>query len=326
MIRVGISGCGAVAQLYHRPALRALQESGEAVLAGAFDPDRAAAKALCDAFPKARPVGSLEELLALPIDLLIVASPPAWHAEQACTALAAGVAVLCEKPMALTVADAERMAAAAGAGAAPFAVGMVRRFLPQPRTVREMLARGALGELRRIEIFEGGPFDWPIASPSYFDPKRGGGGVLEDVGIHVLDLLRWWLGEPDDVRFADDALGGVAANCSIELRFGLTEVAVRLSRDWHRPNGWRLDGDDGWLHWAIHERDELELGRPGEAVGTVVGDAASASYPDAIAAQIRAAICGTDNATLAGAEDGLRTIRLVDQCRQARAPMAMEWL
>lgn len=329
MIRVGISGCGAVAQLYYRPALQALQESGEAMLAGAFDPDRAAARTLCDAFPNARPVGTLEELLALPIDLLIVASPPARHADQACTALAAGVAVLCEKPMALSVADAKCMAKAAEAATAPLAVGMVRRFLPQPQTIREMLARGALGGLRRIEIFEGGPFDWPIASPSYFDPQRGGGGVLEDVGVHVLDLLRWWLGEPDDVRFADDAMGGVAANCSIELRFGTAEVAVRLSRDWHRPNGWRFTGDAGWLHWPIHERDELELGGPGEAVGASIGGHAGASYADAIAAQVRAivgAMRGIADQPLVGAEDGLRTIRLVDRCRQARVPMAMEWL
>ncbi|MEO6256671.1 MAG: Gfo/Idh/MocA family oxidoreductase, partial [Sphingomicrobium sp.] len=196
MIRIGISGCGTVAQLYYRPALHALCASGEATLAGALDPDRAAAKRLCDAFPDARPVGSLDNLLALDLDLVIVASPPARHAEQACAAAAAGIAVLCEKPMALTVADADRMVAAARSSSAPFAVAMVRRFLPQPRTIRDMIARGALGKLQRIDIFEGGPFNWPITSPAYFDPQRGGGGVLEDVGVHVLDLLRWWLGEP----------------------------------------------------------------------------------------------------------------------------------
>ena len=333
MIRIGISGCGAVAQLYYRPALQALSSDGEAVLAGAFDPDPAAAKRLCDGFPDARPVGSLDELLARQIDLLIVASPPARHAEQARLAIAAGVAVLCEKPMALTVADARRMAQEARAGAPPFAVGMVRRFLPQPRMIREMLSSRALGELRRIDIFEGGPFDWPVTSASYFDPRRGAGGVLEDVGVHVLDLLRWWLGEPDAVEFADDSMGGVAANCRIDLRFGSTDVAVRLSRDWHRPNGYRFIGADGWLHWAIHERDELELGSPAEPVGVSIplpdDERAVAGYPAAIAAQIRAmagAIRGNADARLVSAEDGLGTIYLIEQCRQSRVPMAMEWL
>jgi predicted dehydrogenase len=231
--------------------------------------------------------------------------------------------------MALTVADAERIVAAARSGSAPVAIGMVRRFLPQPQMIHAMLGNGDLGALRRIEIFEGGPFSWPVASPDYFDPQRGGSGVLEDIGVHVLDLLRWWLGEPDDVRYADDALGGVAANCRIELRFGRTEVAVRLSRDWHRPNGFRFTGDGGWLHWAIHERDELEFGSPDEGTGTVVpcaldGKPASASYTDATAAQIRAVI--GRSAEMVIAKDGLRTVRLIDACRQNRAPMAMEWL
>jgi predicted dehydrogenase len=323
MIRIGISGCGAVAQLNYRPALQLLAGSGEATLAGAFDPAEGAAKRLCESFPGARPVGSLGELLELQPDLLIVASPPAWHADQACAATAAGIAVLCEKPMALGVADAERIVEAVHSGGAPVAIGMVRRFLPQPRMIRAMLGNGDLGALRRIDIFEGGPFNWPVASPNYFDPQHGGGGVLEDVGVHVLDLLRWWLGEPDAVRYADDALGGVAANCRIELGFGTTQVAVRLSRDWHRPNGFRFTGDGGWLHWAIHERDELELGAPGQRAGTFV-PCESASYADATAAQIRAVI--GKGAELVSADDGLQTVRLIDQCRRNRVPMTMEWL
>ncbi|MEO6255810.1 MAG: Gfo/Idh/MocA family oxidoreductase, partial [Sphingomicrobium sp.] len=178
-----------------------------------------------------------------------------------------------------------------------------------------------------------GPFNWPITSPAYFDPQRGGGGVLEDVGVHVLDLLRWWLGEPDTVAFADDALGGVAANCAIHLGFGPTEVAVRLSRDWYRPNFYRLTGERGWLHWAIHERDELELGAAGATVGAIVpepdGDPAAGSYEAAIAAQLRAmagAMRDDGDGGLVGAEDGLATLRLVEQCRRNHAPMTMEWL
>ena len=329
MIRIGISGCGAVAQLNYRPALQLLSSGGEATLVGAFDPAEGAAEQLCDSFPGARPAVSLDDLLKMQLDLLIVASPPAWHADQACAAAAARIAVLCEKPMALTVADAERIVEAAHCASAPVAIGMVRRFLPQPQMIAAMLGTGALGTLRRIEIFEGGPFNWPVASPSYFDPRRGGGGVLEDIGVHVLDLLRWWLGEPDAVRYADDALGGVAANCRIELGFGGTEVAVRLSRDWHRPNRFRLIGDGGWLHWAIQERDELELGLPGQPTGSPVpceidGKPASASYADATATQIRAII--DRDTRLVSADDGLKTVRLIGQCRQQRAPMTMEWM
>src|SRR3546814_14698990 len=70
----------------------------------------------------------------------------------------------------------------------PLQIGMVRRFLPAARMIRDMLENHALGTLKHIEIFEGGPFDWPISSPRYFSP--GNGGVLEDIGTHSLDLLR----------------------------------------------------------------------------------------------------------------------------------------
>lgn len=327
MIRIGISGCGAVAQINYRPALQLMSKAGEATLAGAFDPEPGAAKQLCDGFPGARPAASLEDLLAMPLDLVIVASPPACHADQTCAAAAAGIAVLCEKPMALTVADAERIVAAADSASVPVAIGMVRRFLPQPRKIAALL--GDLGTLQRIEIFEGGPFNWPVASPDYFNSRRGGSGVLEDIGVHVLDLLRCWLGEPDALRYADDALGGVAANCRIELGFGDTEVAVRLSRDWHRPNGFRLIGDSGWLHWAIHERDEIEVGVPGQPTGEWVscqieGRPASGSYADATAAQIRAVIDRDPQSV--SAADGLQTVCLIDQCRQQRTPMTMAWM
>src|SRR3546814_11375224 len=87
----------------------------------------------------------------------------------------------------------QQMLRAAETFVRPLQIGMVRRFLPAARMIRDMLENHALGTLKHIEIFEGGPFDWPISSPRYFSP--GNGGVLEDIGTHSLDLLRWWMEE-----------------------------------------------------------------------------------------------------------------------------------
>jgi predicted dehydrogenase len=317
MIRLGISGCGAVTQLYYAPALRILGD--EVRLVGAFDPDEQAAERFARPH-RAQIAGSFEELLRLELDLVVVASPPRFHAEQTCAALNAGRAVLCEKPMAMSTQEAEQMVRTAASTARPLGIGMVRRLLPQAALIRSLLQAHALGTLRNIDIFEGGPFDWPIPSPSWFSADQGG-GILQDIGVHVLDLLRWWLGEPSDVRCFDDALGGVSANCLLHLEFGDAQISARLSRDWYRPNGYRITGDAGWIHWPIHERDELEGELHGRRVG--ITPSGPCSYPDAIAAQIRAV--AQSEPVVDGAE-GLKTLDLLQRCREGRNRMSMEWL
>jgi predicted dehydrogenase len=197
---------------------------------------------------------------------------------------------------------------------------MVRRLLPQTRIIKGLLEGGTLGSLQSIEIFEGGPFDWPIASSQWFAPGAGG-GILDDLGIHVLDLLRWWLGEPDELEYRDDALGGVPANAEIRLRFGSTLVKVRLSCDWHLPNSYRFVSAQGWLYWPIHQQDEIEGELQGEAF-TLIPEGSS-SYPLAIARQIRALAEGKP---VTGAQDVLGTMSLLQRCRDAHETMAMQWL
>jgi predicted dehydrogenase len=317
VIRIALSGCGAVARLYYAPALKLLAD--ESVVVGVFDPEPAAAARAAGQLG-AKVAGSFEDLLALEFDVLLVLSPPRFHCDQACRALERGVAVLCEKPMALTASDAARMAVAAGSSGMPLGINMVRRMLPQASIIKALIECRALGPLDTVDVFEGGPFDWPVSSPGWFAPG-GGGGILEDIGVHVLDLLQWWLGDPDEIAYSDDAMGGVPANCRIELSFGITRATVRLSRDWHRPNGYRFNGQRGWLHWPIHQRDDLDGELCGEQVR--IAPQADASYPDALARQIRALAAG---APAVAAADCIAGIGLVERCREVRRDMPMDWL
>ena len=339
--RVGIAGCGAVTAEYHAPALELLEGEGLVEVTGLFDPDRTARAAIARTFPGAQVASELDALLERKPDLVIVASPPRFHAEQTIRALEAGCSVLCEKPLATTAADAEAMVAAADAAGLLLAVGMVRRYLPATRTIRDLLARGALGELREVRCFEGGPFDWPVRSESYFDRSESGGGVFLDIGAHAIDLLTWWLGPPTAVDYADDAMGGVEANCRLRLSYPGFDVDVHLSRDWARPNEYGLFGSRGWLRWTVNEADAFRVGLNGDELaseirlhearvenGLPATGPPAANYHQSFTDQVRSvvrAIRGEEAPVVHGAE-ALESMRLIERCYRERSLLSMPWL
>lgn len=338
MITVGLSGCGAATRIYHRPALSVLEGEGAIRVLTAYDPDPAASRSLCESFATASAAPSFEAMIGRGPDLVIIASPPDRHPSQVLAALAAGTSVLCEKPLAISMAEAEAMAASVRTSSGVLTVGMVRRQLGAARLVSAMIRSQALGRLQSIEIFEGGPFEWPVHSPKYFQPRAGGVGVLEDIGTHVVDLLRWWLGEPEVVAYADDAMGGVAANAHLELAFGRCSVTVRLSRDWRRPNGYRIRGDAGWIDWPELDPERVDFGLTGPGVGARAAACELAStsglaqpsggFEEAFVRQLRGtldAVAGRP-AEVVTVEEALGTVKIIERCRAVRETMEMPWL
>ncbi len=340
-LRIAVIGCGAVARRYYAPALRALECEGVLHVRALCDPDVRGTAELCAIFPAATVAQDAAAIAAPAIDLAIVASPPRCHAEQTIAALRAGVAVLCEKPMATTVADGEAMVSAARDTGRVLAVGFYRRFLPAAQAIGELLRSGRLGALRRFHCAEGGDFRWPARSPDFF--RRGaGGGVLADVGVHTLDLLGWWLGEPEHVDYEDDAMGGVEANCRIHLTYPDGVIGeVRLSRDTVQPNRYVFECADGWLRWHVHDADRVELGLGDVDAGfraqihRVARDgshpalgAPRGGFEESFVAQIRNVVdaAGGRAPLVVSAADGLASLRAIDACRSRRALMSMPWL
>ena len=241
------------------PALRALQNAGHLRLSAIVDPSVSARDFVARSFPKAGQAASLEQTTAPAGTLAIIASPPGFHASQTIAAFERGWNVLCEKPMASSVSEAESMIAAAQRHQRLLAVGFYKRFFPSSRYIRSLCRDWELGPLTHFSISEGGPFNWP-AGPSFFDREQTRGGVLFDIGVHVFDLLGWWLGEPSQVRYADDAMGGLETNAFVHLQYpGGAQGHVHLSRDWATSQQYRFVFERGIVVWKVNDANGLTV-------------------------------------------------------------------
>ncbi len=243
-MRVALVGCGAVARTYYAPALARLLAGGQVEAVRLFDASPARATEVARLLP-ATVAPSWEAVLDDGADeLAIVASPPSTHGRQVRGLLEHGKHVLCEKPFTLDRAEAESLAELGRERGLTCAVGMVRRFSRSACLLGRLLFEE---RPTRIVWHEGGPFRWPVASPAYFAPETGN-SLLWDVGSHVLDLLVWWLGAPDAVGCRDDAMGGTAANCVLELAWADgCSGEVRLSREYDLPGGLMVERISGVL-------------------------------------------------------------------------------
>jgi predicted dehydrogenase len=339
--RVILVGCGAVARQFYVPALRALQDAGIVRLSAIVDPSVSAREVVARSFPKAGQAAAIEQTAAPANSLAIIASPPGFHAAHTIAAFERGWHVLCEKPMASTSAECTEMIAAAQKHQRLLAVGLYKRFYPSSRYIRSLCRDWSLGPLVSFTIKEGGPFRWP-AGPSFFDRTMTRGGVLFDIGVHVFDLLGWWLGEPADFRYADDAMGGLETNSFIELNYADgARGRVHLSRDWATPQQYRFVFERGVVSWTVNDANGITVqlaGTPAAVRGSLIAPAAgSATTEDARVMETNAqcfilqlmnvvgAIAGTEKLLVPG-EEGIHSLQLIEQCYAHRHLVNQPWL
>ncbi|MFC9325732.1 Gfo/Idh/MocA family protein [Kitasatospora sp. NPDC057015] len=188
--RVGIVGTGFMGGVHSR-AVTAVGATVTAILGST--PERSAEAAA--RLPGARPAADLADLLD-DVDVVHLCTPNHLHARDAEQALAAGVPVVCEKPLATTLADAERLTAAAGAAALVTAVPFVYRYHP---LVREARARIAADPDAGLWLLHGSYLqDWlgdQAAGNWRVDPALGGGTrAFGDIGVHWCDLMEYVTG------------------------------------------------------------------------------------------------------------------------------------
>lgn len=196
-LRVGIVGCGNISR-NHLEAFNAIEGTD---VVGVCDVDITRAQATAEAWNITHAVDSVAALLALDLDIVAVCTPHPTHEAVVLEAAAAGVHVLCEKPIAVDVASAERMANACDAAGVKLGVLFQRRFWPAARALRTAIDDGTLGApiMGQVSVLL-------HRKPEYYsaDAWRGtwetdGGGVLMTQAIHYIDLLQWYMGEISEV-------------------------------------------------------------------------------------------------------------------------------
>jgi len=327
-VRLGIVGCGAVAERYHLPAIAALDEVELVVVCDAAP---ARAKAFAAAAGVAHVAERHTELVG-DVDAAIVAVPNHLHQAVASDLLRQGVHVLVEKPMAVDVAQCDAMIEAAREGGAVLAVGHDFRYFPVATFAKNVLASGVLGSVRRVDLRQSATGRWPYSSDYIFSPATAGGGVLIDFGVHMLDLLSWWLGESEVTAFRDDARGGVESECELELELQSgAPVWIELSRLRELRDTVVVECECGTVEIGIFEPAvlRLTLADGGPALAGDVPDPRFASAPLVTVftrqlADFTSAIATRRSPLVTGA-DGRRAVATVEAAYSLRGPLRRPW-
>lgn len=189
-LKLGIAGLGRAFALM----IPALSRDPRVQVLAAADP-RAEARAQFEKDFGGKGFASVEEVVKQDIDVLYVASPHQYHAEQACLAAAHGKHVLVEKPMALSLEECAAMIDAARRAGVFLVVGHSHSFDAPVRRAREIIESGALGALRMLSAWQFTDFLYRPRRPEELDTALGGGAVFNQAAHHV-DILRLLAASP----------------------------------------------------------------------------------------------------------------------------------
>lgn len=211
-IKIGIIGVGGISQMH----INSYRANPNVELYAFCDIDKKRLEEKGKANGITRLFTSAEEMCALPeLDAVSVCTWNSAHAPCAIAALEAGKHVLCEKPMATDAGQAQAMLDAAERSGKILAMGFVRRFGRDCTFAKDFAEAGALGEVYYAKAKyirrNGNPGGW------FGDKSRSGGGPLIDLGVHVIDLLRYLMGNPRPVSVTAAAFDKLGNRSGLKL-------------------------------------------------------------------------------------------------------------
>jgi predicted dehydrogenase len=249
-IRLGVIGCGGFGLF----ALQQFAQTPGVELAGMAGTHRPAAEAAAKRFGLPDIV-EVERLVAEPsIDLVYVATPPFLHHQQALLALRAGKHVICEKPLALRIAEADEMVAEARVRDRLMVANLMQRYNPLYETVRKLIDSQVLGEVLH-GYFENYASDENLPPEHWFWDLEKSGGIFIEHGVHFFDLFAGWLGEGVVAAAQRSCRPGTGLEDQVQctVRYGESTL-VNFYHGFHQPS--RLDRQEIRL---VFERGDVSL-------------------------------------------------------------------
>jgi predicted dehydrogenase len=329
-MRIAVVGCGLIAQRSHIPAVLHQPRARLSVLC---DQSRERAESLRRELGVACDVTSSVEEIKGRADAAIVATPNASHADLTSRLLRQGLHVLCEKPLALSVAEAEQVLAVADATGRVLGVGFVHRFHETTRLLRAVIDDGLIGEVRRYDLQLGVKFEWAAVSQFYFDRQLAGGGVLISEGVHWLDRLVHWFGPARVTRALDNNQGGIETDIELAVSHdahGGVHGTARFSWLYELRNSLHVIGTDGYAvvgkddrsHVAVHRFDrpafrwDVRLAAPVERLPQAYFGLQLEDFLDAIADR---------RPPVGSGRDALGSVDVVEQAYRLVEPQTHAW-
>jgi predicted dehydrogenase len=198
--RVGFLGVGWIGR--HR--MEAMVATGLVEAAAIADPSPEMLEAAINAAPQAKMLSDLDELLALDLDGVVIATPSAQHAEQTIRALNAGVAVFCQKPLGRTAWEVKAVVEAARTADRLVGVDLSYRHTEAMRRIKALLQAQHLGQVSAIDLTFHNAYE--PDKPWFYDKTLSGGGCVIDLGVHLIDLALWALDFPEVISVTSNLL------------------------------------------------------------------------------------------------------------------------
>ena len=235
--KIGFIGCGGIFNSKHGPGMEQQKKLGNCELVAFCDLIEERAQKACETYGSegAKVYTDYKELLADPeIDAVHVLTPNVAHCEISVAALEAGKHVLCEKPMAATIEDAQRMIDAMNRTGKLLTIGYQYRHFPINKTAKAVVDEGYLGDIYYAEavyLRRRGVPTWGV----FIDKSKQGGGPLIDIGTHCLDLALWMMNNYDI-----DYVVGTSFEKLGRLLHGVEEQGQRRPQTGD-PNPWDAD-------------------------------------------------------------------------------------
>jgi predicted dehydrogenase len=287
--RLGFLGVGWIGR--HR--MQAIHDDGAAEIMAIADALPQACDAALEVAPGATTVPSMEAMLELPLDGIVIATPSALHAQQSIAALERGVAVFCQKPLARTADECQAVVEAARRADRLLGVDLSYRHTDAMRAIRQLVVDGGIGHVYAVDLVFHNAYG---PDKAWFrDPRLSGGGCVMDLGVHLVDLALWVLDfpalhgatarlyaggrplahAPDQVEdYAEarvDLDGGVTVRLACSWNLSAGRDAVIEARFHGTQGGAAMRNLDGSFYDFVAEqydgRTVHQLSQPGDAWG-----------------------------------------------------------